>query len=439
MTLLGALDKETNKYVTPFEANKKKQYKCPECLKDLIIRKGDIKIHHFAHKSEENKCIYYSSQSETQIHKDAKLLLKQIIENKTNIQIIKNCLGCNNSINYNLPIFNDQYCVKLEYGFNYNGSYKIADLVLLKDGQIIYIIEIVNTHKTADADRPEPWYELNAKRLLETYNDYLDNKVNQDNIILECERSISMFLCEECKTDAYNKECKYCKRLLLNENFGYKNNLFWHTKCKNLKKQLEKLTNEYCYLCGYNFADLINKINYEQTYDNIINDNIILIKNNVYHKICWNNYEREHRCDYCFEDINIDDIYINNMKKYHKNCNEKIKLLISEFGKRIVKYDKNQKKCNLCMLSLLPKPESINCKTTDRDILIRSNNRLYHKICYEDFKLDKKCDICQTEIKLIEIIIRSNKKYHERCHDNMIKTQKIKDKRCDFCDNKIDG
>ena len=36
---LGAINKETELYESPFYANKKCNYKCPDCDKDIILRK----------------------------------------------------------------------------------------------------------------------------------------------------------------------------------------------------------------------------------------------------------------------------------------------------------------------------------------------------------------------------------------------------------------
>jgi hypothetical protein len=47
----GALNKQNNKYESPFFADKKNKYKCPECDKDVMFKNGKIKIPHFAHYS----------------------------------------------------------------------------------------------------------------------------------------------------------------------------------------------------------------------------------------------------------------------------------------------------------------------------------------------------------------------------------------------------
>jgi DNA-directed RNA polymerase subunit RPC12/RpoP len=47
---LGAINKLTGEYVYPKIANKKDEYICPECNKDLILVQGDIRVHHCRHK-----------------------------------------------------------------------------------------------------------------------------------------------------------------------------------------------------------------------------------------------------------------------------------------------------------------------------------------------------------------------------------------------------
>jgi len=46
---LGALNKLTNEYVLPSIANKQDEHICPDCSKDLILKKGTKRVHHFAH------------------------------------------------------------------------------------------------------------------------------------------------------------------------------------------------------------------------------------------------------------------------------------------------------------------------------------------------------------------------------------------------------
>jgi predicted RNA-binding Zn-ribbon protein involved in translation (DUF1610 family) len=53
---LGAFIKNTTKYVYPAVANKSEKYVCPDCNKDLILRKGQIRINHFAHYKSDSPC-----------------------------------------------------------------------------------------------------------------------------------------------------------------------------------------------------------------------------------------------------------------------------------------------------------------------------------------------------------------------------------------------
>ena len=91
---LGAFIKNTNIYISPNYANKNDNYICPDCDNDLIICKGNIKKHYFRHKVNlNNPCNYYTSPNESQIHKDAKLFFKNILEfNK--IFLTRFCNNC---------------------------------------------------------------------------------------------------------------------------------------------------------------------------------------------------------------------------------------------------------------------------------------------------------------------------------------------------------
>ena len=72
---LGAIDIDKNMYVTPSNAIKGNSYKCIECDKKVILKKGKIRIPHFAHYAQTNTCHYYDHPNEAQIHKDAKMLM----------------------------------------------------------------------------------------------------------------------------------------------------------------------------------------------------------------------------------------------------------------------------------------------------------------------------------------------------------------------------
>jgi uncharacterized protein YkuJ len=168
---LGAINKHTGEYVYPKIANKKDEYICPECNKDLILVKGEVRVHHFRHKVDtKTPCNHYNKPTETQIHKDAKILLKTLLERKIPISFIRNCCECAGRSIWKLPEMNDTSIIKLEHRFEFNGT-KIADVAWINDDKLHCIFEICNTHKTRNENRPEPWFEIDAETLIINAND----------------------------------------------------------------------------------------------------------------------------------------------------------------------------------------------------------------------------------------------------------------------------
>ena len=183
---LGAIHKVTGDYVYPSIANKKEQYICPECNKDLVLVKGEVRIPHFRHKADDNPCHYHSRPSESQMHKDAKMLMKTLLENKTPIRFIRNCTYCEKNDEIKLPEVTDGSSILLEYRIEHEGELRIADVAHIHDGNIMSIYEICHTHRTSSDDRPEPWVEIDAFSLLTSVN-------KNGPLIIECIRR------EQCK------------------------------------------------------------------------------------------------------------------------------------------------------------------------------------------------------------------------------------------------
>jgi len=187
---LGAINKLTGEYIYSKIANKKDEYTCPECNKDLILVQGEIRVHHFRHKVDSiNPCHYYSKPTESQIHKDAKMLLKTLLENKTHIQFVRQCVSCKIGVEITLPEITEDSIITLEHRFNYEDELRIADVAHTLNGEIKGIYEICNTHKTCSEDRPEPWVEIDANSLLTLVN------TNNEPLIINCIRCEK---CEEC-------------------------------------------------------------------------------------------------------------------------------------------------------------------------------------------------------------------------------------------------
>lgn len=190
---LGAINKITGEYVYPKIANKKDTYMCPECNKDLILVQGKIRVHHFRHKIDSIRpCKYYSKPTESQIHKDAKMLMKTLLEKNTPIQFMRECVSCKLNTIIDLPATTAHSSIKLEHRFDYNDEIKIADVAHIIDSEIKCIYEICHTHKTLSKNRPEPWVEINAKSLLMA----ADN--NTFPLIINCVRCEK---CEECNSE----------------------------------------------------------------------------------------------------------------------------------------------------------------------------------------------------------------------------------------------
>jgi hypothetical protein len=147
------------------------EYICPECNKDLILVKGEVRVHHFRHKVDtKTPCNHYNKPTETQIHKDAKILLKTLLERKIPISFIRNCCECASRSIWKLPEINDTSIIKLEHRVEFNGT-KIADVAWINDDKLYCIFEICNTHKTRNENRPEPWFEIDAETLITNAND----------------------------------------------------------------------------------------------------------------------------------------------------------------------------------------------------------------------------------------------------------------------------
>jgi uncharacterized protein YkuJ len=165
---LGAINKNTGEYVYPKIANKLDKYICPECSKDLTIKKGPIRVHHFAHRKDDN-CSHYNNPGESQIHKDAKMLMKTLLEKKVPITFIRNCNSCKKEKKFKISEMNETSSIELEYRFEDNGL-KIADVAYLDNKELQCIFEICHTHATNNENRPEPWFEINALTLINKVN-----------------------------------------------------------------------------------------------------------------------------------------------------------------------------------------------------------------------------------------------------------------------------
>jgi Competence protein CoiA-like family len=206
---LGAINKLTGEYVYPKIANKKDEYICPECNKDLILCQGKIRVHHFRHKIDNvNPCHHYSNPTESQKHKDAKMLMKNLLETKIPISFIRNCCCCKKNDEYEIPEIGENSVITLEHRFEYNGGPKIADVAYIEHGEILCIFEICNTHKTSSENRPEPWFEIDAETLIKTTNG------NSSSLL-----QIPCIRCEKCEKCVEKEKTKILDIIESNRKF----------------------------------------------------------------------------------------------------------------------------------------------------------------------------------------------------------------------------
>ena len=79
---LGAFKTITLEYVFPSIANKNDAYTCPGCKEPVYLCQGNVRAHHFRHKTKINHCLYFCSPSENEIRQDFKMRSKVRLELK---------------------------------------------------------------------------------------------------------------------------------------------------------------------------------------------------------------------------------------------------------------------------------------------------------------------------------------------------------------------
>jgi hypothetical protein len=186
-----AIEKNTSSIVFPYKANKNTLYICPFCREDIIWKQGKIYIPHFSHKT-------YNSENESKEHKQAKLLLCQYLDGGVELKINKLCENCKCVTTDFISKTNGSRIVP-EHTFDSYGENRRADVAYLQsDGQVGYIFEILQTHKT-DPDRRKGtiWYEFSAKEVIEKFCELDDKK----QIQLTCLRDDR--ICDVCSPSSY--------------------------------------------------------------------------------------------------------------------------------------------------------------------------------------------------------------------------------------------
>ena len=158
-----AFDDEKRLY-NPERAEKGKHYFCPACQDPVILRKGEIKTAHFAHKASE------TCNQETILHKTAKQLIVEVISNwksgKMDSPILRRtCQICHKSKDQPLP--DKVEGAALEY--RVTGGF-VVDVALMVEDKPAAAIEIKVSHAVDENKAsllPVPFIELDGQAVIE--------------------------------------------------------------------------------------------------------------------------------------------------------------------------------------------------------------------------------------------------------------------------------
>lgn len=259
---LGALLDDT--YVLPCNAEKGVGYTCPGCNESVIIRKGTIKMHHFAHRPD-SKCTFYNHPGEGEVHKMTKYIIADLLK-KRKIEKMRRskCSACSTCCNDRL-IYQDGDEVLVEHRVN---DSCIVDIAIVNNGKCKYIFEICDTHKTT-RETPEPWFEIDAKKFLkDTHNGMDIQTMDRADILQELyDRGVSIKgTCNEvrlrlknCRTLDENKIVRCMRKGV----------------CRNCKERMSRFTakdRDGCIMCEKIISaknDIIQSTAYVECYPEI--------------------------------------------------------------------------------------------------------------------------------------------------------------------------
>lgn len=155
-------------HISQLESNRGKPHKdkviaiCIGCGGEMIPRIGEVNEPHFAHKSG-CQCNFESYE-----HKAAKLLVQTGLlaatRGEQDVFIINNY-----RLNAILQLFLKGTCeIKQEVTLTCGGR---ADVAIIRDGEVVFVIEVFHTHMTEPGRRPDmDWIEVSAHEVLGNVN-----------------------------------------------------------------------------------------------------------------------------------------------------------------------------------------------------------------------------------------------------------------------------
>lgn len=150
--------------VSAADADRTTAYRCPECQSALVLRAGEVVVHHFAHKADT------ACTGETISHETAKRLLAQVIREQTAIESPRTislacaCDRCASTFLVQLP--RDRFTrAAVEHRV---GNF-VCDVAGLKNDEVILALEVLATHAVPEAKAHAlsvPWIEVTAESVL---------------------------------------------------------------------------------------------------------------------------------------------------------------------------------------------------------------------------------------------------------------------------------
>ena len=181
---------------------------CPECKRQVILRLGERRIFHAAHKAQDN-CVLTSP--ETALHLNTKLYVAEELRKHKPLLINTYCKGYEGLICSNKKLseyFTEWDQVKVEYHID---QYR-PDIVLLKEGQTIGAVEIFVTH-TIEPEKESylkqlsiPWLEIDALKVLSKNEE--NNWTINDPVIYQKinNQFLEKWICNTCENKVNRKD-----------------------------------------------------------------------------------------------------------------------------------------------------------------------------------------------------------------------------------------
>jgi hypothetical protein len=243
----GAIHASSETRVMPKEASKTEEYVCPECKETVQLAKGPIIPPYFRHLKK-TACAFYTNESEE--HLTAKFMLKDFLIKKKDtpldFKVERRCTGCGKPFYF--EIYDETDCVEDEFSFQHNDIPRRADLACIaQDKTITVIYEICQTNATAVHARPEPWFEFDARHVIDTLS------AAKADVVLTCKRTTfnteKWDKCLDCEVSTgkiyFNQRGAGCGKtyesigLLRHKDFFRKTTFIYLTKMRSAKKVIE--------------------------------------------------------------------------------------------------------------------------------------------------------------------------------------------------------